>query len=499
MLASLAYSGAMTFRDVRYPIAQGADDSGYYLTIAEHAARGLGFTFDGLAPTNGFHPLWEWLLVALHLVAPLPPEGMVRLVWLLQSVLMTVSAWLLWRLLRRHVGSWPALMGAAVYVGRLYYTGRDGMESSLLLVLVLLFLDRADAWGPPPSIRVALVMGVLAGAIMLARLDSFFAVSALALAWSLAGPPRRPMAAIACLAGASLVVSPYLASNLSHFGHLVPISGMLKSSFPHAGWRVATWNLEGQDRLVLQAATGAALVCLLWPRAREGSRFLRTLLPALAIGVLAHELYSALFMKWGVFSWHFVLQRLVLALALPVIGARLLPPRARAGAALWATGTLVVLAAGAWPLVQRDWRTDYSQAWTTQSYEAARWARRATPPDAIFAMQDAGTFGSFSDRRVVNLDGLVNTFAYQDSLAAGRLEGFLRSRRVGWFVEHAILDRPDVTDASYATWRFDAWSHLVERPGGSLTLRRRDEVYRSAPYAIAGRRCVFLIWRLPPP
>ena len=35
--------------------------------------------------------------------------------------------------------------------------------------------------------------------------------------------------------------------------------------------------------------------------------------------------------------------------------------------------------------------------------------------------------------------------------------------------------------------------------GGSLTLRRDDEVYRSRPYPDAGQRCVFLVWRMPQP
>jgi hypothetical protein len=35
-----------------------ADDSFYYFEIARNAAQGLGFSFDSIEPTNGFHPLW---------------------------------------------------------------------------------------------------------------------------------------------------------------------------------------------------------------------------------------------------------------------------------------------------------------------------------------------------------------------------------------------------------------------------------------------------------
>lgn len=502
ILAIGAYSIAMVARGTEYLLAQSADDASYYLRVAENAARGLGFTFDGLAPTNGFHPLWAWMLAVLHRLAPVSPEGMLALVWVLQSVLMTASAWILWRLLRRHAGSWPAALGAVLYVGRLYYTGRGGMESSLLLLLVLVLLDRADRWRPYGPGRAAGI-GILAGLGMLARLDTVFVAAAVAAAWSFTGERGRRRLAVAAVvaAAATLTVLPYLVSNLRGFGHLVPISGMLKSSFPDAGWYAAAFRVQGQDRAVLLAALLTSIAFLasrLVPEREEAPVFVRVLLPALAAGVLAHLLYSTLYMRWGIFGWHFVLVRLALALTLPVLTARFVAPGSPPGRVLWPALVAFVALASAWPIVRRDWREDVSDTWAARGYEAARWAQRATPEDAIFAMNDSGTFGYFSRRRVVSVDGLVNSFAYQDSLAAGRFEGFLRSRGVDYFVQHAIPGRPDITAGRYDTWRFESWSRLYDRPGGGLTLRHTDEVYRSRPYPHAGEPCVFLVWRMPP-
>ena len=81
-------------------IASFTDDSFYYLEVARHVARGDGFTFDGLHPTNGFHPLWLLLLVPICRLFPgefLP----LRAVILLQAVLLALAAVLLWRILRR--------------------------------------------------------------------------------------------------------------------------------------------------------------------------------------------------------------------------------------------------------------------------------------------------------------------------------------------------------------------------------------------------------------
>ena len=45
-------------------------------------------------------------------------------------------------------------------------------------------------------------------------------------------------------------------------------------------------------------------------------------------------------------------------------------------------------------------------------YVAARWARDRLPPDARVGTWHAGAIGFLSGRQVVNLDGVVNTFAY---------------------------------------------------------------------------------------
>ena len=44
------------------------DDAFYYFTIARNIVEGYGSTFDRLAPTNGYHPLWLLVLVPIFLI-----------------------------------------------------------------------------------------------------------------------------------------------------------------------------------------------------------------------------------------------------------------------------------------------------------------------------------------------------------------------------------------------------------------------------------------------
>ena len=47
---------------------------------------------------------------------------------------------------------------------------------------------------------------------------------------------------------------------------------------------------------------------------------------------------------------------------------------------------------------------------------AALWVRENTPAGTAIASWDAGVIGYFSDRPVVNLDGVVNSFEWKDAL-----------------------------------------------------------------------------------
>ncbi|MGZ4726103.1 MAG: hypothetical protein ACXWB2_00140, partial [Acidimicrobiales bacterium] len=44
------------------PFALTFDDAFYYFGIARNVAHGHGSTFDGIDPTNGYHPLWMLVL-----------------------------------------------------------------------------------------------------------------------------------------------------------------------------------------------------------------------------------------------------------------------------------------------------------------------------------------------------------------------------------------------------------------------------------------------------
>src|SRR3954447_11568710 len=68
------------------PFALTFDDAFYYFGIARNVAHGHGSTFDGIDPTNGYHPLWMLMAVPVY-AAGLDGTTAVRVLLALQVLL----------------------------------------------------------------------------------------------------------------------------------------------------------------------------------------------------------------------------------------------------------------------------------------------------------------------------------------------------------------------------------------------------------------------------
>jgi hypothetical protein len=134
---------------------------------------------------------------------------------------------------------------------------------------------------------------------------------------------------------------------------------------------------------------------------------------------------------------------------------------------------------------------DYHQG----AYAAAAWARSKTPSDTVFALRDAGVFGYFSDRRTINLDGLMNSYEYQREVREGRLMDFLRRRGVKYVADA-------YAPCTYSERHVWVRSYLPPRPPAEvaygLTVVRESEAYRSEestfrPVSVHRPMC-FVVW-----
>jgi len=479
------------------------DDASYFFEIADNVSSGEGFTFDRIGETNGYQPLWLYLLIPLYRFVHAAPGTMVRIVALIQILLSGTAGLVLYRLLRDTCSSLAAFVGGAFFAAFVLAPVVNGMESALLVLLLVLLVNRAVRSGFPDrcSGGESFRIGLLLGLVVLARLDTAFlciSTTLLLLAGAVrSGSRKRRLAALVMTAlGTSLIIVPYLSYNTICFGSPVPISGMLKSSFPAAA---ADWSMifKPGPLGLLGLFLGAAHLALFSfrPRGKNGNG-LDGALAALSTAALLHWAHTALFMRWAVFSWHFASYRVLAALALPCFVDRF---SARAPRTVRLAGAALCIAAILVTGIERYVRR-YSIAprdsWSTASYEAALWAGENTPADAVFAMKDAGHFGYFSGRRVVSLDGITGNIALQEILRSGRLGEWLGRIDASYLAQHAFWENPPVIEGTYDTLSVTYTSRLYLVESDTLRLAHEDEAYRSPPYRDGPYETVFVIWRI---
>jgi hypothetical protein len=475
------------------------DDAYYYLEIARNVASGHGFTADTLSPTNGFQPLWLWSLVPVAWLVSGDTTLLLTTTQVGVVVIFCLSGGLLCALLRARVGFLPALLGVAVLLfprfSNVLLSGMESGVSALVLVVLIRELLRGPALASAEPAWGDVRAGALFGLLFLARLDSVFIAAACAGSVALAGLARAdaPLGArlvrmvrkeLSIFWPMVVLSAPYLAWNLVRFGHLVPISGALKSSHSQLGFTPG--NLHLAYAVLLAFSLAAAAVEL----RRPGDRALGRVLAALAAGLALQVLHAVVFMRWAVFSWHFALLVPVGALAVAALAraAQERWPRAPLRWAVACTGLLLVatqaVAISRLPLT-----------FTGAGREAGRWAAKSLPPDAILGMKDSGAFSFFSERRVMNLDGVVNSFEFQEALCRGELLEFLARHGVAYIVQHAVP--PDVRAGSYESYTQRYPCHFSGRDS-ELALRRDREVFRGSPYhSYFGDEEQLVIWRIP--
>ncbi|MBK8551315.1 MAG: hypothetical protein IPL53_09760 [Ignavibacteria bacterium] len=83
------------------------------------------------------------------------------------------------------------------------------------------------------------------------------------------------------------------------------------------------------------------------------------------------------------------------------------------------------------------------------AYEYALNLKRVTASDdRIFQIDFCGVTGFFSERKIINGDGLINSFEYRDFLNAGRLKEYLASKQINLYSTHSESGMNTVTDSA---------------------------------------------------
>jgi hypothetical protein len=205
------------------------DDFFYYLKVAQNIASGHGSTFNNIVRTNGYHPLYEGVLVVVSKLTD-SPSGVLCFLAMSTFVSSTAILAACTALFRRFqiplVSAFALALLCTLYALRTLFSGMEVIITIPLILILLLILLRPEWW--TRNIWTGLATGLLAALVALSRLDTLILLTLLAVAM-LASQSVRSRLVLSSLLGVLiglLPVAAYFLFNHSEFGTWMPVSGM---------------------------------------------------------------------------------------------------------------------------------------------------------------------------------------------------------------------------------------------------------------------------------
>ena len=477
------------------------DDSYFYLQIAGNIVDGLGSTFHGLTPTNGYHPLWMAGAIAAMWLAAGDKTTALHLVVMIQ-VGLVLGTMLVFLRLARSMALQAPLVGLTVVLGYLVGTGLYGSEAhlnALLMTAGLLSLWHTLADG---RLRWWLATGLAFGLSILARLDNVFVVAALCAIGVVYANGRQPRflaaSATALAIGGLAMLAPYLAWNMAEFGHLMPISGAIKSTFPSFSPEL---NRLGSMGKIAALAGGLALLV---GRFLDHDRRRQVIWYGLGTGVMVHAFYVVGFTDhYTYWAWYYVPGVLAAGLAVAYLAGRV---ATMVGRALCWQGMGVVMVALALSLLlgiaARTWLKAFNPVhagpvtidipineyrWTD---EFGKWMRQNMPAGSrVFVFDWPGAIAFYSGMQILPMDGLVNDFNYNDDLLESGVEQYLCTHGVEYYF--------GLIEDGVPVQKVAVMAPLYRQPAGELSLYAEDIVARVLDVVSRPDEALpFALWRV---
>jgi hypothetical protein len=416
------------------------EDDFYYYTGMARGYLETGFTtFDHTSHTNGYHPIWQFIII---LLLKFLPEHLLLAVSLLMLVSSVGSFLLTLRLLRPY--NLPNALGpiiAAATAAYAWSTTHGAMESNLGIPALLLIAIYAQEH----EFRLAkewAILGCLISFAILSRLDififAFLLCFALALKTLLAvqsggeSPAKPAASALAALAAGMIPVFLYFAYNYITFGEFLTVSAhakQLKAGLaPDHDVLDAYWLNS-----LLRFSYGITLIALLAYVASSLKRLWSqpVLIASLTFPFL-HMAALAMRSEYALRPWYEYPAALSLPLALAYLWRRFLPARAVPDAA----GLLALLVlAGGIAKVEYFTLKPPQDLLTLFDQDIALNEWFKTHPGKVAMGDRAGVLGSLRPDGLVQLEGLTMDEAFVKEMRERKnLIAVLLERHVRYYV-----------------------------------------------------------------
>ncbi len=454
------------------------DDSFYYFKTAANLTKGLGPTFDGEHPTNGYHPLWMAVVTAVYYFSPDDKILPIHVLLTIASILFFLTGILIWKIISAFSEDKliPAFFLLAYVLSPwnlAFYL--SGLETPLTLFLfTVFFLIFLKVLRDEDSLMNFFFLGIIGGLLVLSRLDYGIFLAAVFIFIWFRNKKLFWKKMIFFGLPAFFVAAPWFLYNYFYFGSFVPASGLAYTLINHQLWfykersllYVGLWSLHG-----FLGTIASTLNTLGWPIHYAGKNLLKSFfwMAGTASIPLAVSVYfykkkraeSVIFLKeffslkeWTVlrvlFSGYFLLMIIhgavrwsgrpwyfsTFPIFAMIFSALILSRPTLRAYRRKALFILAVLLGASYSLnFNRILSENVNQL---EMYQVAIWVRDNLPADSRIASFNSGIHGYFSGHFVMNSDGLINNSAYE-AMKENRLWQLFQKNQIDYIVDYETV------------------------------------------------------------
>jgi len=397
-----------------------SDDAFYYFNVARLAGSLPAPSFDGLTITTGFHPLFGAITTALSAWTPIVDMPYVRAVLVLNGLLNLLATLGIYKtcshICNPHIGRIGALL--FVFNPFIALLPLTGMEASLSMACIAWFLAcwvRLDYGNLSKAIVISACL--IAALCVYARIDNWIIVMA-ACGAILVGPERRTQRfgiSMAIGSAATFALLSWMLLCYQWSGEWLQGSALMKSWFREI--ETAELSLIGHSIFSFELASNylikgivkvpALLIFTIYLiySGRLAFRWSNSLLMWLGAPIALAIAYGIKLPH--VQTWYFASILVLWTVLAGIMASRLIAVSKLKRNMFWVLILVVFAGVFTTKLVrgrnigQRD------------MLHAAKTVSETVSPDARIGSWNAGIYGYFSERQVINLDGLINNEIYR--------------------------------------------------------------------------------------
>lgn len=463
------------------------DDVYYYILTALNYVKYGFYTFDTINATNGFHPFTMWLeTILIYIVGEDSNRYTIyySVIGFIGSSIAFFSIFQAWYLFKKQSQYlYPFVITLSILLsifGRYYF---NGLESFLVLIftssLVLLLLNK--------KLFLASIVGSL---LVMSRLDSvIYLLPPLYLSACFTTFKKHQY--LECFKKLTLLFLPsiiflilYMLYNYSVFGHFKPITAELKSTFPFPNPQFGF--LTSKQTIITLFIIVLTIIVLFV------NKNIRLHQKSIVLGLIGatfmYILNFMLFQNWLDYipSWYWSTPFLIIFIAFFLSSVNLF------NSTKTRLFTIIILSS---TIIIHTFRHIYQYKLGYFSVDNMGKAThipflRNLLNNNIIAYTDNGLSSFFSEKNIINLDGLINNFEYQSFLKNKQLKQYLKIKNVNYLIANFHKktfiqkirfygnNKTNVLNGDYSSTPYFLYSYMYKQFSDTLYLHKSAEIFR---------------------